>query len=189
MVADRLGASWLDAGLVLVSTIAIFAVVIAYVRMLGLRSFSKMSSFDFAMTIAVGTVIGSVAVSPSVTLINGAVALGALFLLQYGIARARRREAAEKLVDNTPRLLMIEDRFIEENLQAARVTRRDVLAKLRSHNVLDLTSVRAVVLETTGEISVLHGQKDLDPELLKGVHQGPSPTTSRTPSARQNKQR
>lgn len=132
-----------------------------------------MSSFDFAMTIAVGTIIGSVAVSPSVTFVNGAIALGALFLVQYVIARARRRGPAEKVVDNTPRLLMTEDGFIEQNLQAARVTQGDVFAKLRFHNVLDLASVRAVVLETTGEISVLHGETDLDPELLHGVHRGP----------------
>ena len=33
-----------------------------------------------------------------------------------------------------------------------------MIAKLREANVLDISEVRAVVLETTGDISVLHGE-------------------------------
>ena len=38
-------------------------------------------------------------------------------------------------------------------------------------NALDIKEVRAVVLESTGDISVLHG-KDVSPELLEGVSWG-----------------
>ena len=36
-------------------------------------------------------------------------------------------------------------------------------------NVLQMSTVRAVVLETTGDISVLHGDGALHPDLLYGV--------------------
>ena len=49
------------------------------------------------------------------------------------------------------------------------MTRSDVLAKLREANVLAMTDVRAVVLETTGDISVLHGDAQVDDILLAGV--------------------
>lgn len=46
--------------------------------------------------------------------------------------------------------------MINEHLKATKVTPDDIRAKLREANVTDLNQVRAVVLETTGDISVLH---------------------------------
>jgi len=40
---------------------------------------------------------------------------------------------------------------------------------LREANVLHYGQVKAVVLETTGEISVLHGNEEFDDSLLEGV--------------------
>ncbi|MEO0333444.1 MAG: DUF421 domain-containing protein, partial [Bacteroidota bacterium] len=46
-----------------ISATLIYLLVILYTRLFGLRSFSKMSSFDFAMTIAVGTLLASAIVN------------------------------------------------------------------------------------------------------------------------------
>lgn len=59
-------------------------------------------------------------------------------------------------------------KFCDEALQFTRVAREDVLAKIRAANALNLREVRAVVLESTGDISVLHGAA-VDEQLLKGV--------------------
>ena len=58
--------------------------------------------------------------------------------------------------------------FLEASMASSRVSRDDVLAKLRAANVLSLSEVRAVVLETTGDISVLHGDH-LDDDLIRDV--------------------
>lgn len=172
MISERLGSSWTEIWLVVVSTAAIFASVIAYVRIVGLRSFAKMSAFDFATTVAVGSIIASTAASSSVSLTGGLVALGVLFAAQAAISVGRRVIALEKVIDNRPIVLMVGEQFLDDNLRRTRVTRLDVLAKLRETNVMDLASVRAVVLETTGNISVLHGEGPLDLSLLEGVRDG-----------------
>lgn len=53
---------------------------------------------------------------------------------------------------------MIGPDMLEENLKATKVTPDDLKAKLREANVTDLNQIKAVVLETTGEISVLHNK-------------------------------
>ena len=53
-------------------------------------------------------------------------------------------------------------------MRARRVEEDDLIAKLREANVCDLSDVRAVVLETTGDITVLHGSR-LQERLLNGV--------------------
>lgn len=170
MMAEWLGSDLQEVGLVVLSTVAIYIAVILVIRVNGLRSFSKMSSFDFAVTVAVGSLIAGVAIGSS-SLVNGLVALGVVIGSQRLIAQARRHTKIETILDNSPMLLMVHGRMLDDNLAATRVTPADLGAKLREANVLDMTRVKAVVFETTGDISVLHGDPaaQLDPRLLEGV--------------------
>lgn len=166
--------TWSDLWQVPVSAVLMLVTVIVIVRIIGLRSFSKMSSFDFAVTVSIGSILAGVATS-SVALANGALAAISLLGFQAAVAWIRaRRPAAEKAFDNTPLLLMDGQEFLDENLRSARVTKNDVVAKLREANVLRLQDVRAVVLETTGDISVLHGEHLIDPIILGDLRRGPA---------------
>ncbi|MGJ8572166.1 MAG: DUF421 domain-containing protein [Hoeflea sp.] len=83
--------------------------------------------------------------------------------MQYVTARLRRSsEGFEAIVQNSPILLMRDGKILHAALDATRVAKDDLIAKLREANVLDISDVRAVVLETTGDISVLHGPKAQD---------------------------
>jgi len=158
---------------VVLSATVFSAAVLLSVRILGLRSFSKMSSYDFVMTVAVGSLMASTLVAATPSLAQGLAGLAALFTLQYLVARARLAGGdLKEALDNEPLLLMESGRMIHENMEAAKVTEDDLIAKLRESNVLQPSEVRAVVLETTGDISVLHGPpdgQDLHPLLLSGV--------------------
>jgi uncharacterized membrane protein YcaP (DUF421 family) len=60
-------------------------------------------------------------------------------------------------------------RILDDNLAKGQITRGDLFSKLREANALKLSMVRAVVLEETGEVSVLHGSDEIDDVLLEGV--------------------
>jgi uncharacterized membrane protein YcaP (DUF421 family) len=169
VVEEWLIASWGELGAVALSTVVVFLAVILYTRLAGLRSFSKMSSFDFAMTVAVGSLMASAAVSSSTALVPALVGLALLYLVQIAIALGRIHFGAEKAVDNTPLLLMDGPNVLEDNLRRARVTPADLRGKLREAGVTDPDQILAVVLETTGDFSVLSGDGPLDRSLLQGV--------------------
>jgi uncharacterized membrane protein YcaP (DUF421 family) len=151
-------------------TIVTLVWIVALVRIVGLRAFSKMTSFDFVATVAAGSLLATAATSDGWSAyFQALVALGALFAVQYVIARLRKAsDGFETAIQNEPLLLMRDGVMIESALAKSRVARSDVIAKLREANALELTKVRAVVLETTGDISVLHGDH-VDPVLLEGV--------------------
>lgn len=159
--------------MVVLSALGIYAVLLLLTRLAGLRSFSKMSSFDFAITVATGSLIATVLLSENPPLMQGIAGLAVLFLIQFVVAALRNRSrAVQRIVDNEALLLMAGDEVIHENLKKARVTEDDLNAKLRAANVLHPGQVCAVVMETTGDISVLHANSDepaLDPRLLSGV--------------------
>jgi len=142
------------------SALGIYAAVILFTRLAGKRSFSKMSSFDFAMTVAVGSILASTILNSSVSLMEGVVGLAAVYVLQITAAFLRRFAFFHQLIDNTPLLLMDGPRILEGNLKKARLTNNDLRAKLREANVINLSQVRAVVFETTGDISVLHSTNE-----------------------------
>ena len=154
----------------MLSGLLMLLIVVAVVRITGLRSFSKMSSFDFAVTVAIGSILGSVVASGS-PIAQGALAVASLLAVQWGISPFRRRSFGSKLVDNVPIMLVRDGQFIDEALTKARVTRSDVYAKLRQSNVHRMDEVIAVVLETTGDVSVIHGEGPLDAELYDNIRQ------------------
>jgi uncharacterized membrane protein YcaP (DUF421 family) len=66
--------------------------------------------------------------------------------------------------------------ILHENLKYARIEKNQLIAKLREANVIDYSQVKAVVLEATGDISVLHSSDEaleLNEQLLEGVRKKP----------------
>lgn len=152
--------SWTALGAIWLTAIGIYIVVILLTRICGKRSFSKLSSFDFAMTVAIGSIIATTILSKSVSLMDGIIGTIAVYLLQISVAYARRYEGVKKIMDNKPLLLMDGPVILEENLRKGRVTKSDLRAKLREANITELSEVKAVVFESTGDISVLHKSHD-----------------------------
>ncbi|MEO7917342.1 MAG: YetF domain-containing protein, partial [Dokdonella sp.] len=84
-------------------------------------------------------------------------------------ARLRKKsDRFERLAQNEPVVFMRNGKIFDEALTRTRVAKSDLIAKLREANVLDFSEVRAVILETTGDISVLHGVAVSD-EMLQGT--------------------
>ncbi|WP_434036335.1 DUF421 domain-containing protein [Formosa sp. 4Alg 33] len=142
--------------LILLSSTGIYLAVIVYTRIFGKRSFSKMSSFDFAMTVAVGSIIATTILSKTVSLFEGAVGLLMVYILQLVAAYLRRYSWFEKQIDNQPTLIMDGQIILKKNLKAVRLTEGDLRSKLREANVTKLSEIKAVIFETTGDLVVLH---------------------------------
>ncbi|TXK73154.1 DUF421 domain-containing protein [Mesonia sp. K4-1] len=154
--------------------VGLYIGIILFTKWSGKRSFSKMSSFDFAMTVAIGSLFATVILSSSVNLTKGLIGLAMLYLLQMSVALLRRFKIVQSLVDNRPLLLMDGETILHDNLRKARLTESDLRAKLREAKVIELTEIKAVVFETTGDISVLHTadhSKRLNDYLLEDVEE------------------
>src|SRR5699024_12165002 len=95
------------------------------------------------------------------------------YSLQVIVNYFRNRSAFfSRCIDNDPLLLMNGSEILEQNLKKARIERKELRHKLREANVTQLTQIKAVVLESTGDVRVLHHyeiEHKIDPEILKGV--------------------
>jgi uncharacterized membrane protein YcaP (DUF421 family) len=159
--------------LVLLSTAGIYVTVILFTRISGLRTFAKMSSFDFAMTVAVGSLIATTITLENPPLFQSIVALAGLYILQLLVAYLRKKGYEFiRVVDNQPLLLMDGSTMLEDNMAKAHVTHEDLLEKLRESNITRFDQIKAVVFETTGDVSVLSDKEPgqiLDFGLIENV--------------------
>ncbi len=147
---------------------------ILLVRIVGLRAFSKMTAFDFVTTIATGSLIAQAGTRSTWTeFVQALAAIVGVFLVQWLLGKTRlSSEAFQNLITNKPVLLMKDGEFIEAAMTKTRVSRSNIMEKLRAANVASPSEVKAVVLETTGNISVMQ-DKDFDERLLEGVERIP----------------
>ncbi|WP_204345062.1 DUF421 domain-containing protein [Psychroserpens algicola] len=145
---------------IILTAIGIYIAIVLITRISGKRSFSKMSSFDFAVTVAIGSIMATVIISKSVSLLQGITGLLIMYAIQMIVAYGRRFKGIRHLMDNKPTLLMKDGKIIEGSLEKCHVTESDLKAKLREANVIQLSEIKAVVFESTGDISVLHGSSD-----------------------------
>jgi uncharacterized membrane protein YcaP (DUF421 family) len=151
----------------LVEALVFYPYAVLLLRVAGKTTVGTARVFDFVSTVAMGTVIGSTIISKSIALTTGMVGLTAIVTLQWAVAYASSRSGRlYRITTNTPRLLYDGSRFLEENLEDERITREDVLAKIRQSGHPNLESVAAVVLETTGNVAVISSSVPSKPSEL-----------------------
>lgn len=158
--------------LVIASVFAIFSIIMLITRIFGLRTFAKMSSFDFASTIAVGSVLASIIINNDQSILKGALALFCIIGFQTLFSfLVRKNDWFKKLFTNKPQILMKDGEIISENLKKCNIGVSDLMAKLREANVHKLSEVQVVVFESTGDISVLHSaeKNKIDAVILRDV--------------------
>lgn len=144
--------------LVRVLIIGVFAYValVVIVRLSGKRTLSSMNAFDFIVNVAIGSILASTIVSRDVSLAEGVLALGILVGLQYIVSWSSVRSArVQKAVKSEPRLLFHDGEFCEDAMRRERIAKSEIRQALRSEGIPSLESVRSIVLETNGNLSVL----------------------------------
>lgn len=133
-----------------------YAAIVLLLRITGKRSLSKWNSFDFVVTIALGSILATVIISSQVPLVEGILTFGLLLTFQLIITwLSVRVPFVRRVFKAEPTLLLRKGTFLPEALRHERVTESEVRAAVRSSGFLSLAKVAAVVLETDGSFSVM----------------------------------
>ena len=148
--------SWMMLGrTALVGTLAYLSLVLL-LRISGKRTLSKMNSFDFVVTVALGSTLATVLLSSSVSLARGVLAFAVLIFLQFIITwLSVRSQAFRGLIKAEPTLLVHKGEFLTGTMRKERVTKEEVRAAMRSQGIAAIEEVEAVVLETTSDLSIV----------------------------------
>ncbi|MEP7206226.1 MAG: YetF domain-containing protein [Casimicrobiaceae bacterium] len=147
-----------------------YVALIVWLRLSGKRTLSQWNAFDAIVTFALGSMLATATLSPSINLVQGAAAFGLFVLLQYAITWLAVRSApVRRLIKARPTLLVHRGRMLADVMRRERVTEGEVLAAVREKGLAGMSQVYAVVLETSGRFSVIAGPAGDDHSALDDV--------------------
>jgi len=155
--------SWDSLWKILISTLVGYVALILFVRLAGKRSTSKMNNFDWIVTVAVGSVLASMAVLKDVTVSDGLLAIVLLLGFQFLITTATSHwEWARNLLLSQPTTLYENGEFVTSELRRQRVSRREILSAVHENGLDSLDEVALIRLESDAEIAVIRKQASSD---------------------------
>jgi uncharacterized membrane protein YcaP (DUF421 family) len=145
---------------VLIIGILAYAAIVIILRLSGKRTLSAMNAFDFIVTVALGSTLASVITSRDVSLAEGVIAFALLVGLQYIVSWfSVRSDKVQKVMKSEPRLLFHDGEFLHGAMRRERIAESEIRQALRSEGIGSPESVRSIVLETNGNLSVLTKSK------------------------------
>lgn len=151
-----LGLTWTEAGLVVITATGTYTTMLLLSRIFGQRQFTSATTYDLAFIFAIGSLVGRVIL---VRTSLGAAVLGLVVMFSLHAATGwlhHHVPTFHRLTQNRPILLALEGEVLEDALQNAHTSRLEVYEAIRLQGLAALEDTFAVVLERSGEISVIH---------------------------------
>jgi len=166
--------SWESLFRSLVITVLAYVILLVMIRVSGKRTLSKMNAFDFIITIALGSSLASVALNKDIALLDGLLVFSLLILMQFLISwSAFNTKFIYNLVTSEPVLLLYKGKVFEKTMKKERIVMDELLMAVRKNGFSSTDEVAAVILETSGDLTVLGSVKDKPAESLKKIRNYP----------------
>lgn len=133
-----------------------YIALVVIVRISGKRTLSQLNAFDFIVTVALGSILATIILDQNVSLVQGISAYLILVLMQYLITRLTlASDTFDDLVKSDPKLLFYDGEYLEGNLKKERLNKSEIHQAVRASGTANLETVKAVILESEGSISVI----------------------------------
>ncbi len=123
-----------------------------------------MNAFDLVVTVALGSTLATIILNKNVALAEGALAFAMLTGLQYAVAwLSIRSPLVERVVKSEPAMLLYHGEYLHDSMRRERITEDEIKAAVRSQGFAGLGDIKAVVLETDSQLSVISLESPLTP--------------------------
>lgn len=151
-------------------TVLAYAVMVFTLRISGKRSLSKMNAFDFIITVSLGSALASVALTKQVTLADGALVILLLIGMQYGVTwLSVRYPFVNRIITAKPVLLGHNGQLFLEVMKKERINEEEIFTAARKEGIYKTEEIATVILETTGDLTIIKGRQPADADTLQDV--------------------
>jgi uncharacterized membrane protein YcaP (DUF421 family) len=137
--------------------------LILLLRLSGKRTLTRMTAFDFVITIAIGSAFGRILTASIVSISEAITAFILLVLLQtiFSFLEVRSKKF-KKFTTTPPTLLFYNGEYLRKNMRKSRIREDELLSAIRKKSFGSLNEVKAVVFETDGSFSIVRKSDSVD---------------------------
>jgi uncharacterized membrane protein YcaP (DUF421 family) len=162
--------NWESTGRTFIITILAYITMLLMLRVSGKRTLSKMNAFDFIITIALGSTLAAVTLNKDVALIDGALAFFILIFMQFILTwLSVRVKFVKNLITSKPTLLLYKGEILHDELKSERITLEELYMSARQKGIEDLSEIDVIILETTGDMTIMPSVKTIEAQTLNDV--------------------
>ncbi len=137
-------------------TLALYAFLIAALRLLGRRQTGQLTVVDLTIIILLGSAVETAMIAGNTSLVAGLVSAATLLVANRVLALVLcRSKQLRHLVAGDPVLLVHNGQCVEEHLKRMGLLESEVLTAIRERGCGGLEEVRFAVLEVDGSINVV----------------------------------
>lgn len=172
---------------VILRTAVTLLLLLVVTRILGRRTLSELTFYDFVIGLVLGHIAGSV-ITNEFDMFQGIIALAASTAWILAINMVTLQSVlARKLIESEPLLVISKGHILEKNLKDRYYNVNDLLEMLREQEIFDPSQVEAALIESDGQLSILKTSPYQAPtrQDLQGQVQGQSQSQnqSQTPAS------
>lgn len=143
-------------GTIFIRTIIIYALVLIAIRLMGKREIGQLQPYELVVTIMIADVASLPMQNVSIPLFQGIVPiLGLLFAQILASILSFHSKTINKYISGKPTILVAKGKIIEDNLKKQKYSIETLLEQIRVCGYQSLLEIDYVVLETSGQISVI----------------------------------
>lgn len=136
-------------------TIILYLILVLVVRVMGKRQIGEMEPAEFVVTMLVANLAAIPMQDVGIPLLSGLAPILTVLGVELILAvLSMRFLCLRRLLCGKPVVLLENGIILQDNLRRTRVTLDELTEHLREKGVLDLSTVKYVILETNGQISV-----------------------------------
>lgn len=155
--------------IVLVSLVTYIGVTIL-MKHAGKRTLASMNALDFIITVAIGSAFGRILTAQQVSISEAMTAFCMLVFIKMGIAQIELKfRKFAKFITPQPTLLFYNGKFFDSKLKKERIHKNDLYSELRKKSVNSFDQVEAIILESSGQFSILTKSENNKSDTLKGL--------------------
>ena len=142
-------------------SVIMFLLIFLGLRVAGRRGVSQLSIFELLIIISLGSAAGDPMIYKEIGILNSLVAFAVVFFVYWLITKLiENSEKMEDILEGEPMYIIRDGKVSKEALKNKVLAGDEFFASLRFHSFSHMGQVKAAILETSGEVSILPFKND-----------------------------
>ncbi|MDO5521031.1 MAG: DUF421 domain-containing protein [bacterium] len=138
------------------TTILSFIVLFLLSKILGCRTISSMSMFDYINSIAIGSIAAQLSIAQEDEIVHNMIAMVLYGVLTYLSAiLSEKFKPCRKILVGHPIVLVDKGKYYFKNFKRAHLEMEEFQAIARFQGYFDMQKIDSAILETTGQVSII----------------------------------
>ena len=137
-----------------VRTIAVYAFLVAGLRLFGKRELGQLNPLDFIVLLLLSNTVQNAIIGNDNSLAGGLIGAAVLFVINHFLVRyAYRRPKVRRFIEGRPEQLVHDGRVVPHALERNFITREELVVAARKQGVQHIHDVESARLEVSGALS------------------------------------